>query len=160
MKPVRFLHKVRRTFVAMFWGWVAFMAAYAILAGLDRFLDSHLMPWRDLLTFWLIVAVFSVPVILTAWLLILLPVDCLVPESSRLRKPWVAALLGLLIGILPFTVLGTWNSMNSFENWWREMLRFLNDKSTWLFLGGAGITGLTAAVHIVLKHPRQSGAKA
>jgi hypothetical protein len=160
MKPVRFLHKVRRTFVAMFWGWVAFMAACAILAGLDRFLDSHPMPWRDLLTFWLIVAVFSVSVILTAWLLILLPVDCLVPESSRLRKPWVAALLGLLIGILPFTLLGTWNSMNSFESWWHEVIRCLNDKGTWLYLGGAGITGLTAALHIVLKHPRQSGAMA
>lgn len=157
MKPVRFLRKVRRTFVAMFWGWVAFMAGYAILAGLDRLLNPRPTAWCDLLTFWLVFGVYSVPVILTAWLLILLPVDCLVPESSWLRKPSVAALLGLLIGILPFTVLGTWDSMNSFESWWREVLRFLNDKDTWLYLGGAGITGLTAALHIVLKHPRQSG---
>lgn len=141
----------------MFWGWVAFMAGYAILSGCDRFLDSHHMPWSDFLIFWLIVAVYSVVVILTAWLLILLPVDCLVPESSWLRKPWIAAWLGLCIGMLPFTVLGTWDSMNSFESWWREVLRCLNDPSTWLYLGGAGITGLTAALHIVLKHPRQSG---
>lgn len=141
----------------MFWGWVAFMAGYAILAGCDRFLDSHHMPWSDFLIFWLIVAVYSVVVILTAWLMILLPVDCLVPESSWLRKPWIAAWLGLCIGMLPFTVLGTWDSMTSFESWWREVLRCLNDPSTWLYLGGAGITGLTAALHIVLKHPRQSG---
>jgi hypothetical protein len=160
MKPVRFLHKLRRTLVAMFWGWVAFMAAYAILAGLDCVLDSHPMPGRDLWIFWLLVAAYSVPVILTAWLLILLPVDCLVPEASWLRKPWIAAWLGLWIGMLPFTVLGTWDSMTSFESWWREVLRGLNDPSTWLYLGGAGITGLTAALHIVLKHPRQSGSTA
>ncbi|MBV6500865.1 MAG: hypothetical protein CJBNEKGG_03353 [Prosthecobacter sp.] len=157
MKPVRFLHKVRRTFVAMFWGWVAFMAGYAILAGLDRLLNPRPTAWCDHLTIWLFFGVYSVPVILTAWLLILLPVDCLVPESSWLRKPSVAALLGLLIGILPFTLLGTWNSMNSFESWWHEVIRCLNDKGTWLYLGGAGITGLTAALHIVLKHPRQPG---
>lgn len=160
MKPVRFLHKLRRTFVAMFWGWVAFMAGYTMLTGLASFLELRLFRWREFLAFWLAFGVFSVPVILTAWLLVLLPVDCLVPESSWLRKPWIAAWLGLCIGMLPFTVLGTWDSMTSFERWWREVLRCLNDPSTWLYLGGAGITGLTAALHIVLKHPLQSGSTA
>lgn len=160
MKPVRFLHKVRRTFVAMFWGWVAFMTGYTILAGLDSLLELRLFRWRDFLAFWLAFGVFSVPVILVAWLLILLPVDCVVPETSWLRKPWIAAWLGLGIGMLPFTLLGTWDSMTSFESWWREVLRCLNDKGTWLYLGGAGITGLTAALHIVLKHPRHSGCTA
>jgi hypothetical protein len=156
MKPVSFLHKLRRTFVAMLWGWGVFMTGFLSLAVIDHILDSHPMPWREISIFWLIVGAYSLPVILTAWLLILLPVDCLVPESSWLRKPWIAAWLGLLIGMLPFIVLGTWNSMTSFESWWREMLRCLNDKTAWLYLGGAGITGLTAALHVVLKHPRQS----
>ncbi len=160
MKPVHFLHKVRRTFVAMFWGWVAFMTGYTILAGLDSLLELRLFRWREFLAFWLAFGVFSVPVILVAWLLILLPVDCLVPEASWLRKPCIAAWLGLWIGMLPFTLLGTWDSMTSFERWWREVHRCLNDKGTWLYLGGAAITGLTAALHVVLKHPRQSGSTA
>lgn len=154
LPTLMFLHKFRRTFIAMFWGWVVFMLCLPFLAMLMCYVEGR--STNQILGAWIAFAVFSIPVILAAWLIILWPVDCLVPEKSFLRTPWLAGFLGAFFGLLPFTLLATASHMTSFATWWNEAMRNLRDADTWLYLGGAAITGLTAAIHVVLKHPRST----
>ena len=149
-----FLHKFRRTFIAMFWGWVVFILSFPFLATLVCYVEGRSNSQTP--GAWIAFAIYSVPVILAAWLVVLLPVDCLVAEKSFLRTPWLAGFLGAFFGLLPFTLLATASHMTSFATWWNEAMRNLRDADSWLYLGGAAITGLTAALHVVLKHPRST----
>ncbi len=148
-----FAHKFRRTFLAMFWGWVAFLLVLPGLALILTLMKDS--PLNNVAATWVSFAVFSLPVILVAWLFILLPVDCLVPESSRLREPWRAALLGALFGMMPFFLLGTYDRMDSLASWWAEVRKSAVDPGAWLFMGGAAIVGFTAALHIALRGTRE-----
>lgn len=107
----------------------------------------------SVLGFWLAYSLYSIPVVLIAWLIILFPVDCLVPAKSKLREPWVAGLIGFIVGPLPFVILGTYQGATSFDAWLRTVGRYAQDADSLLYLGGAAITGLAAALHLAFKHP-------
>lgn len=147
------LHKFRRTFIAMFWGWVVFSLSFPFLARLACYVEGRLI--NQIPGAWIAFAIYSIPVILAAWLIILWPMDCLVPEKSALRAPWLTGFLGAIFGLIPLTLLATYSHMTSFAMWWNEVVRNLRDTDTWLYFGGAAITGLTAALNVVLKHPRR-----
>ncbi|MEQ1748543.1 MAG: hypothetical protein ABL974_03925 [Prosthecobacter sp.] len=148
-----FRHKFHRTFIAMFWGWMVFSLCFPFLAWIVCHVEGR--STNQIAGVWVAFVIFSVPIILAAWLTILWPIDCIVPERSLLRRPTVAGFLGAFFGALPFALLATYSQMTTITDWWNESVRALRDSDSWLYLGGAAITGLTAALHVVIKHPRQ-----
>lgn len=148
-----FAQKLHRTFIAMFKGWVAFLSILPVLVLIVNWMDNRSR--ESVMSVWIMFAVFSVPVILVAWLLILLPTDLLIPESSRLRTPWIAAMLGALFGMLPFFLLGTYDQMTSLDSWWAEVCRSAADPDVWVYMSGAAIVGGIAALNITLHKKRE-----
>ena len=81
-------------------------------------------------------------VILAAWLFVFFPVDLLVPETSWLRRPRVAALSGFLAGCSVLLAIGigeAWNngyskSSSAYFEWFGLA-----------FASSPGITGMVAA---------------
>lgn len=144
-------HKFCRTFFAMSWGWLVFCLSFPILAALYCWIEGESL--RSVVGVWLAYALYSIPVVLAAWLVILFPVDCLLPSNSWLRRPQWAALTGVLVGPLPFVVLSIYHLGWDFEGWWRELSRLAKEAYVWLYLGGAAITGMAAALHLAKKHP-------
>lgn len=144
-----FLHKFRRTFIAMFWGWVVCNAvtlfwSIAIEWSRDFGNFSRVRQICNEMIYWFI---GTAVVIAVAWLAVFFPVDLIVPDRSRVRRPKSAAWMGFLAGYMvvfapcvavPYIQTGT--------------LHFHEDLTVISLLGG--ITGLTAALHVVLKHPR------
>lgn len=141
---------VRRSFIAMFWGWVACNAALILglivaeLAGNRNPLEKVM--WLNLLG-WMIYALIATGiVILIAWLFVLLPTDVLVKESCFLRSPrWAGScggLAGFMCVFLPL-ILATDAHLDGLL-----VISLL-----------AGICGLTASLHLVRHHPRKEQAE-
>jgi hypothetical protein len=148
-----FLHKFRRTFIAMFWGWVVCNLVTCSAIGLwilcsEGSLYSKL---QYLALYALLCLLYSGIVITSAWLIVLLPTDVLVSDCSDLRKPRNAAACGAVGGFASIVLIKIviWVTTTHQANTMTEDLG-------WLFVFGflAAITGLTAALHVVRKHPR------
>ncbi len=149
LSTLMFLHKFRRTFIAMFWGWVVcnlvtLVFAVAIEWRRDFGSFSRLGHIIAEMIYWYIGTAI---VIFIAWLVVFFPVDLIVPDRSRVRRPKSAVWMGFLAGymalfipcvVIPYIQTGT--------------LQFNDDLIVMSLLGG--LTGLTAALHVVLKHPR------
>ena len=133
-----FRHKFRRTFIAMFWGWVACNST--TLIGMLISAPFKFRAWTEafqvLLIYGFFAALYSAVLVLIAWLAVFFPTDLVVDESSPLRKPRNAAVIGFVTGFLVILV-----PARPLEAWIPGLL--------------AAITGLTAALHVVIKHPRQ-----
>ena len=84
---------VGRSFIAMFWGWVACNAATVLLAAAhQQFRIDRVFIVLSELLYW---CMGTALVIFAAWLFFFLPADLLVKESSVLRTPkWAAATVG------------------------------------------------------------------
>ena len=133
-----FRHKFRRTFIAMFWGWVACNSTTitGMLISAPFKFTAFAEAFKYLLIYGFFTALYSAVLVLIAWLAVFLPTDLIVDESSPLRKPRNAAVTGFATGFLVILV-PAW----SLGAWIPGLL--------------AAITGLTAALHVVIKHPRQ-----
>lgn len=145
------LHKLGRTGVAMFWGWLAFVALLPVIAWGVCLLEGR--EASSIPGVWVAFAIYSVPVVGMAWLVVAFPVDCLIPARSRLRRPVTAAFLGAFGGGLPFLVMATWDAMDSWESWWREVKRCASDADVWLWEGGAILVGTVAALWLARRFP-------
>jgi hypothetical protein len=130
-------HKFNRTFTAMFWGWcVCNLTTSILFTGQTLFATGPIESRLGSLFFYIIyAALFSALLIAAAWIFIFFPADLLVGESSPLREPVFAATLGGFGGALPIVMIGG-----------------LEQAIAPATL--SAITGLTAALHVVLKHPR------
>jgi hypothetical protein len=145
------IHKLGRTGVAMFRGWLAFVVLLPVIAWGVCLIEGR--EAGSIPGVWVAFAIYSVPVVWVAWLVIVFPVDCLIPARSRLRRPVPAALLGAVCGGLPFLLMATWDQMDSWESWWREVARLAGDADVWLYQGGAILTGLVAALSLARRFP-------
>ena len=145
------LHRFGRTGVALFWGWLAFVILLPVLGAGVCVAKGR--AFDDLVGVWFLFAVFSVPVVIVAWWAVAFPVDCLIPARSGMRRPVPAALLGGLFGGLPFLLMATWEKMDSWESWWREVARLAGDADVWLWQGGAMLVGMVAALRLALRFP-------
>lgn len=126
-------HKFCRTFVAMFWGWVACNPCLLVL----EFSFSEAIT----LFSWMHVTLSSAVIVFLAWLLIFLPVDLAVKESSSLREPRKAAgcgaLAGFLSALLPMAIPGLQAEAS-------EML---------IVAPVSAVCGLVASLHVVRRYP-------
>lgn len=153
-----FLHKYRRTAAAMFRGWVVcnlvtFFVCVLWMVILAFMQDS--LTGRDVadgiesvLFLTMMACAYSGVAILLAWLFVLPPVDLLVSDASWLRKPKPAAVCGAFGGFFGFAAL--WLALNFSAPDWAAL--------PWLagFGALAAITGMTASLHLVRKHPRKT----
>lgn len=139
-----------RTFVAMFWGWLVCNVSTLIgLLVLVMFRPVfHITTFTSVLSVMIYWLIFSAIFIVVAWLAILFPTDCIVSEHSCLRQPRMAGVIGFTVGFLTvFAPLAA-------DMWARGRpgMKITTDLAPFGLL--AAITGLTAALHVVLKHPR------
>jgi hypothetical protein len=150
------LHKFTRTFRCMMFGWFIFCLSFPLLAVLVLAFEGR--PLREGGFAWLAFSAFSFPVVLLGWLLVLFPTDCLVAQTSKLRTPQIAGGIGLLVGPLPFFVLATYQDMHSLSALWSALVSIGRDADSWLYLGGAAITGFASALRLALKYPPHTNA--
>lgn len=142
--------KFSRTFIAMVWGWVVcnlvtLVFAVAIEWSRDFGSFSRLGHIMAEMIYW---HLWTAVVIAIAWLAVFLPVDLIVPDRSKLRQPKSAACMGFLAGFTAFFVPSVLVPFIQTGE-----LRIHEDLIVMSLL--AAITGLTAALHVVLKHPRR-----
>jgi hypothetical protein len=134
---------VRRSFIAMFWGWVAcnctVFSVSLIIEVMNGGIGNHSLYW---MIYWLLGSGF---VILGAWLVCFLPADLLVKEDSYMRAPAFAGPCGGLAGFMSV--------------WLLFMFTESDDSETPLMISIlAAVCGLTASLHLVLHHPRKEQA--
>ena len=135
---------VRRSFIAMFWGWVACNAATVVLTVVNgNFSIGRIQLLLQEMAFW---AVSTAVVIFAAWVCIFLPVDVIVKETSVLRTPKWAAPTGGLAGFLALfgPCVGIGNGSADMSDIFLMSLL-------------AAICGLTASLHLVLHHSQTAG---
>ncbi len=133
------MRKLKLSFLAMLCGWIA----CNIVCWLGLLLDVPFDEIRiqDAMKVLYLGAATGV-VILAAWLVIFLPVDLLIPDHSKLRRPLPASIFGFLAGSSVIVII--WGSA------------FLRDGSTnngselftwqaFFLLSSPGITGMVAA---------------
>jgi hypothetical protein len=155
LPTLMFLHKFRRTFIAMLWGWVVcnLVTCSALVLWILCSEGSIYSKLQYLVLYALLSVLYSGIVITSAWLIVLLPTDVLVSDGSDLRKPRNAAACGAAGGFTSVILIkiAIWVTTVNEANTMTEDLE-------WLFAFGflAAITGLTAALHVVLKHPRST----
>ncbi|MBB5036430.1 hypothetical protein [Prosthecobacter dejongeii] len=135
-------HKFSRTFVAMFWGWVACnIVTFLISWGHYQFRFDHLPKVTGEMPLWVGA---TAAVIFGAWLLVFLPVDLCVSETSRWRHPKPAALAG---GVAGFLTLFVPSLLNSPEPDVPDLLAMS-------LL--AAVCGLTASLYLARRYPVKS----
>ena len=136
-------HKFCRTFVAMFWGWVACnIVTFLISWGHYQFRFDHLPKVTGEMPLWVGA---TAGVIFGAWLLVLLPVDLCVSDTSRWRRPRRAALAGGVAGFLTLFVPSLLSSREHAD---------VSDLIVMSFL--AAVCGLTASLYLALRYPLKS----
>jgi hypothetical protein len=93
-----FLRKLKLSFLAMLCGWIACNIAWWVGAIPSMEITTGIRPFelRQTALFAILVGIYTTIVILIAWAVIFLPVDCLLNDHSRLRRPKAAALCGFL----------------------------------------------------------------
>lgn len=129
---------ISRSLIAMFWGWLACNAALFLCAlCFELFHGSFLIVT---VFFTAYAMLYSSVAVLAAWLVIFLPTDLLVKESSILRLPeWAGpcgGLAGFLSIFLPLVILGA---------------PYLGTLPLALL---ASVCGFTASLYLVKHHPR------
>ncbi len=135
-----FLRKLKLSFFAMLCGWIACNIAF--WAGIILHPMTYKMEPQRLL---LIISYVALPtgfVIFLAWLVIFLPVDLIVSDRSRFRRPLPATICGFIAGS---SVLALQWGVSAWEN---DSLHHLLVKCLWKglpFLFAPGITGMVAA---------------
>jgi len=93
-----FLRKVKLSFLAMLCGWVACNIAWWVGAIPSMEITTGICPFdlRQAALFAILVSIYTAIVVLITWGTIFLPLDCLLNDLSRLRRPKAAALCGFL----------------------------------------------------------------
>lgn len=84
----------------MFFGWIACNAVFVAHALL---MQRQVMGWQRFSTGLIGLGFYTGVVILVSWMLVFLPVDLIVPDNSRLRRPRIAAVCGFFAAL--FTVI-------------------------------------------------------
>lgn len=90
-----FLRKVKLSFLAMLCGWVACNIALWLAYGVAMLIQGEPLSTAYRLDVALIVLGATGLWLIGVWLIIFLPVDLLVSDTSKLRQPKTAALAGL-----------------------------------------------------------------
>jgi len=134
-----FLRKLKLSFLAMLCGWIA----CNIALWLARLPAVRMYPTvQEEITGVLFYGLATGIVIFAAWLMIFLPVDLLIPDHSKLRRPLPASICGFLAGSSLVAII--W--LHAF---WREGSKASSEELlTWkafLLLSSPGITGMVAA---------------
>jgi hypothetical protein len=130
----------------MFFGWItcnAFFALHVMLTNAQPF-DS-----QRFLTEMLAIGIYSGIVIFVAWLVVFWPVDVMVPDHSRLRRPVKAAVCGFLAVLLPYySIMIGYCLLNDLIHSWTDFARYMVDpwtRNALPFTAGALVTGTVAA---------------
>lgn len=132
-----FLRKLKLSFLAMLCGWIA----CNIACWVGMFTEVHFDEIRiqDAQKILFLGAATGI-VILAAWLVIFLPVDLLISDQSKLRRPWPASIIGFIAGssavviIMPNAYLGAGSFGAEVYTW-----------QAFFLLSSPGITGMVAA---------------
>ncbi len=136
-----FLRKLKLSFLAMLCGWIACNIAWWLpeLGRKERVYPVALYGIAA-------VGVGSLIVILGAWLLIFLPVDVSVPETSKLRRPATAALCGFLAPLALMALIFVCNAHDRIAAQDPlKAIRMALDMDGLRFILGACATGTVAA---------------
>jgi hypothetical protein len=136
-----FLRKLKLSFLAMLCGWIACNIAWWV-GALPTSTSSMPVAIREIIA----VAVYTAVVVVTAWLVVFLPVDLCVSDNSRLRKPPAAALCGFLSAFA--IVAGVFSYIAWFEIIQHGFLGGISrtlDKSALSYALGTCATGTVAA---------------
>ncbi len=105
-----FLRKVKLSFLAMLCGWVACNIAWWVGAIPILLKPGSSLRGAD----FMMKGTFTGIVVLIAWLVIFLPTDLYVSNTSRLRRPWTAACYGFLSAfaiVVAVFVAFAWNDV-------------------------------------------------
>lgn len=135
-----FMRKLKLSFLAMLCGWIACNIAF--WAGILLHPMTYKLETQSLLVIIPYVALPTGFVILLAWLVIFLPVDLIVSDGSKLRRPLPAAFCGFIAGS---SVLAVQWGCSAWEN---DSLNRILLHCLWKglpFLLAPGITGMVAA---------------
>jgi hypothetical protein len=132
-----FLRKLKLSFLAMLCGWIACNIAW----WLGMLTEVHFEEIRiqDAQKILFLGAATGI-VILAAWLVIFLPVDLLISDQSKLRRPWPASIFGFIAGSSVVVII----MLNAFLG----SGTFGAEVYTWqafFLLSSPGITGMVAA---------------
>ena len=132
-----FLHKLKLSFLAMLCGWVACNIVW--WAGMLTEVHFEEIRIQDAQKILFLGAATGI-VILAAWLVIFLPVDLLISDQSKLRRPWLASIFGFIAGssVVVIIMLNAFLGGGSFGA----------EVYTWqafFLLSSPGITGMVAA---------------
>ncbi len=135
-----FLRKLKLSFLAMLCGWIACNIAWWL--GVLPEIHFEELRIQDGAIKVLFLGAATGIVILAAWLVIFLPVDLIVPDTSRFRRPVIAAICGFMAGISVIVVPWAWSM------WENDSLHHLLAGFQWRglpFMLSPGITGMVAA---------------
>ncbi|MDB6005566.1 MAG: hypothetical protein JWR15_2553 [Prosthecobacter sp.] len=132
-----FLRKLKLSFLAMLCGWIACNIAWWV--GVLPELRIEEIRIQDAQKILFLGAATGIA-ILAAWLVIFLPVDLLIPDHSKLRRPWPASIFGFMAGssVVVIIMLNAFLGAGSFGA----------EVYTWqafFLLSSPGITGMVAA---------------
>ena len=95
-----FLRKLKLSFLAMLCGWIACNIALWIAYGIVMLVEGEQVIESFRLNVVMVFAALTGLWIAAVWLVIFLPVDLMIADSSRLRRPKTAALMGLASAVL------------------------------------------------------------
>ncbi len=130
---------IRRTFFAMFYGWLVCNAAFLMIASILEFVNMGRILFAFFLLFYSLL--FSGMAIFLAWLLVVIPIDqCLADDSFIREKPWscgVGAVIGFMTVFLPLALSPS-------------DTHFLNQA---LFSCFGAITGFTVGYYLAKQYP-------
>lgn len=132
-----FLRKLKLSFLAMLCGWIACnIACWVGMLTEVHFDEIRIQDAQKILFLGAATGI----VILAAWLVIFLPVDLLISDQSKLRRPWPASILGFIAGssVVVIFMINAFLGAGSFGA----------EVYTWqvfFLLSSPGITGMVAA---------------
>jgi len=135
-----FLRKLKLSFLAMLCGWFACNIAWWVGILLEVHFDD--LRIQDDAMKALFLGAATGLVILAAWLVIFLPVDLIISDQSKLRKPLTASICGFIAGSCVIVISWAWSTWSGDP---------INDSAggfpwkTLPYLLSPGITGMVAA---------------
>lgn len=153
------IHIVRRSLIAMFWGWVACsIANISMLVSALMLRHSGGGRWDQMALQLMQITFFSTGIVFVAWLLLFLPADLLVKQSSILRNPGLAAVCGGLAGGLSILIPFGFDGSGSVDTSPIDRLMRLSPL-IWIIATAAAVCGLTASLYLTLHYPRTQPSK-
>ncbi|WP_395740007.1 hypothetical protein [Prosthecobacter sp.] len=138
MKTIR--HTIGLSFLAMQCGWVACNILFWI-CNLS-WMVNRFKSFSDYLGYVMFMGACTGIVIMGAWLVIFLPVDLWISDNSKLRRPWVATICGLVAGAAVTVVL--WPSFAG-AGWLAKVTSMKFSLQDMPYLLGPSITGMVAS---------------